>query len=130
MDDVTKKRTVPLNLLRLPGVINAANRETDDEAGALIDRVRKNKRRTLDLITKGHKNESMRELMLSEAEKEQALADLAAAVGDNGGPLEDEEADTMARDELRKAKLPSSTSSETKQEQEASQAASGTFQPA
>jgi hypothetical protein len=84
----------PRNLLRLAGVINAANTEADNEAGELIERVRRNKARTLGLIAKGHHNEALREQMLSEAEKEQALADLAAAVGDNGGPLlVDEEPD-------------------------------------
>lgn len=96
-------KTPPRNLLRLAGVINSANREADDEAGALIERVRKNQRRTLGLIAKGHQNESLREQMLSEAEKEHALADLAAAVGDNGAPLDDEEGDKV-REELKVAK--------------------------
>lgn len=98
-------KTPPRNLLRLAGVINSANREADDEAGALIDRVRKNQRRTLGLIAKGHQNESLREQMLSEAEKEQALAELAAAVGDNGSPLDDE-VDEKVRAELQAAKSP------------------------
>jgi hypothetical protein len=95
------------NLLRLAGVINASNREADDEAGALIDRVRKNQRRTLGLIAKGHTNESMKETMLAEAEKEQALADLSAAVGDNGPPLDDA-ADDQVRADLKAAKASSS----------------------
>lgn len=104
------KNNKPRNLLRLAGVINAANREADDEAGALIARVRKNQRRTLGLIAKGHHNESLREQMLSETEKEQALSDLAAAVGDNGAPFEDEEEDKI-REELKAAKSPSTSKS-------------------
>lgn len=108
----------PRNLLRLAGVINSANAEADNEAGELIERVRKNKARTLGLIAKGHQNESLREQMLSEAEKEQALADLAAAVGDNGSPLaleeEPDEAEIRALAELKAAKsAPISKSSET-----------------
>ena len=83
----------PRNLLRLAGVINSVNAEADREAGELIERIKRNGARTLDLVTKGHKNEGLREQMLSEAEKEQALADLEAAVGDNGGPLLQEELD-------------------------------------
>lgn len=97
-DELTldKPLAKPRNLFRLAGVINAANTEADNEAGELIDRVRRNKARTLGLIAKGHRNETLREQMLSEAEKEQELANLEAAVGDNGGPLledpnEDEE---------------------------------------
>jgi hypothetical protein len=86
----------PRNLLRLAGVINAASTEADLEAGELIDRVQRNKTRTLDLITKGHKNETLREQMLAEAEKEHALADLEAAVGDNGGPLLEDDAKIRA----------------------------------
>lgn len=99
----------PRNLLRLAGVINSANREADDEAGALIQRIRKNQHRTLGLIAKGHVNEGLREQMLSESEKEQALSSLAAAVGDNGDPLD--EADETIREELRKAKSSSASSS-------------------
>lgn len=106
------------NLLRLAGVINSANREADDEAGELIERVRKNKARTLGLIAKGHQNETLREQMLSEAEKEQALADLAAALGDNGSPLaleeEPDEAEIKLMAELKAAKsAPISKSSKT-----------------
>lgn len=101
-------KTPTRNLLRLPGIINSANREADDEAGALIERVRKNHRRTLALVTKGHENESLREQILHETEKEQALADLAAAVGDNGAPL-DETADDQARLALKEAKEKSDT---------------------
>jgi len=109
---MSETKTPPRNLLRLAGVINAANREADDEAGALIQRVRKNQRRTLGLIAKGHQNESLREQMLLETEKEQALSDLAAAVGDNGAPLDDE-ADEKIREELKAAKsLPTSDSSD------------------
>lgn len=97
------------NLLLLAGVLNAANREADDEAGALIQRVRKNHRRTLGLIAKGHVNESLREETLSHAETEQANADLAAAVGDNGAPLEDEV--EAIRAELKAAKSPPTSKS-------------------
>lgn len=119
--EMERKNNPPRNLLRLAGVINSANREADDEAGALIARIQKNQRRTLGLIAKGHSNEKLREQMLSEAEKEQALSELAAAVGDNGAPL-DVEADAESekvREELRAAKSPhtSNSSSETDQQQ-------------
>lgn len=125
----------PRNLLRLAGVINAANAEADNEAGELIERVRRNKARTLGLIAKGHQNESLRERMISEAEKEQALADLAEAVGDNGGPLIDEpdEAEMKILAELKAAKLaPTSKSSETEKiaVTEVAETASTTFPPA
>lgn len=94
----------PRNLLRLAGVINAASTESDHEAGELIARVQRNKSRTLDLITKGHKNETLRELMLAEAEKEHALADLEAAVGDNGGPLLEDPDESEIRAALEEAK--------------------------
>jgi len=112
----------PRNLLRLAGVINAANTEADNEAGELIERVRRNKARTLGLIAKGHQNEALREQMLSEAEKEQALADLAAVVGDNGGPLlvdempDEEEAKILA--ELKAAKSERSSQSSTGEQHE------------
>lgn len=103
----------PRNLLRLAGVINAANAESDNEAGELIDRVRLNQSRALSLIAKAHQSETLREQALSEAEKEQALADLAEAIGDNGGPLLDTEDDAAAdkiRAELAAAKRSKHTS--------------------
>lgn len=108
---MAEAKNPPRNLLLLAGVLNAANREADDEAGALIQRVRKNHRRTLGLIAKGHVNESLKEQTLSQAETEQALADLAAAVGDNGAPLDDEagKADEEAREALKAAKQPKSS---------------------
>jgi hypothetical protein len=126
--------TKPRNLLRLAGIINTANTEADNEAGELIERVRKNKARTLGLIAKGHHNEALREQMLSEAEKEQALADLAAAVGDNGGPLlaeEPDEAEIKLMSELKAAKsAPISASSDTKTAPPAVGETDGqTFQP-
>ena len=110
----------PRNLFRLAGVINAASTEADLEAGELIERVRRNKVRTLDLITKGHKNETLRELMLAEAEKEHELANLEAAVGDNGGPLleDTDETEAKIREALVAAKSdPTSKSSEKPAEQ-------------
>lgn len=91
----------PRNLLRLAGVINAANAESDNEAGELIDRVRLNQSRALSLIAKAHQSETLREQALSEAEKEQALTDLAEAVGDNGGPLLESDETDAAADKIR-----------------------------
>lgn len=102
------------SLLQLPGVLQSANRELDNEASSLVARIRKNQTRGLGLIMKGHTQEALKEQTLSAAEQEQSLNDLEAALGDNGGPsLQDpeDEATVKLREELAAAKVVSENSS-------------------
>lgn len=95
------------SLAVLAGVINGAGREEEDEAAALIKRRQANRARFLGLVAKGHANEKLRERMMTEAEREQQLDDLEAAVGGNGGPsldVESDEASKKARADLDAAK--------------------------
>ena len=103
-DKPTAKRN---SLALLARVLNSTGREQEDEAAALISRRQKNHARFLELAAKGHSNEKIKEMLLGEAENEQALDDLEAALGSNGDPSLEEPVDpalTKAKEDLAAAK--------------------------